>query len=356
MTFLNAIARGRRMAAIFACLFCAVSSLSFAQSEPSQPATPVIVHSKFGGQIFGFDIDQNGTEGVLAEAQDLSNGKVEAAVETFDQKTGNILSVLVRIETQDDFVTLGVVGKSVGLIEHEHVVSLLNVQRTFLTINPLTANKFTGKWTPPVDKQHLIKEVSRTQGSANNAVFVQDNSGSFIPLVFSSNVAANTFGPVISITDSFNFGSVVPPMAYNTQTNVAVLGGGDGCFGCARSSASPISAKERSRNSLPLDSASLTALQSIPPTTLPAPRQKTMPAWNSTISTPRPVSPWSCPIAASSSFSAAPTSSSIPSTSYFWWPSPTQVRRPREARFMFTTSTASCRKRSTDSASQTHLM
>jgi len=233
MTSLNAISRGCRMAAIVVCLFCAVSSLSFAQSDPSQPATPVIVHSKFGGQIFGFDIDQNGTEGVLAEAQDLSNGKVEAAVETFDQKTGNIISVLIRTETQDDFVTLGVVGNSVGLIEHEHVVSLFNVQRTFLMINPLSGNKFTGKWTPPVDKQHLIKEVSRTQGSANNAVFVQDNSGSFIPLVFSSNVAANTFGPVISITDSFNFGSVVPPMAYNTQTNVAVLGGGNGCFGCA---------------------------------------------------------------------------------------------------------------------------
>jgi WD40 repeat protein len=100
-------------------------------------------------------------------------------------------------------------------------------------IDPLSGNKVTGKWTPPIDKQHLLKEVSRTQGSANNAVFVQDNSGSFIPLVFSSNVAANTFGPVISITDSFNFGSIVPPMAYNTQTNVAVLGGGNGCFGCA---------------------------------------------------------------------------------------------------------------------------
>jgi hypothetical protein len=233
MTSLNAISRSRRMAAIFACLFCAVSSLSFAQSDPSQPATPVIVHSKFGGQIFGFDIDQNGTEGVLAEAQDLSGGNVEAAVETFDQRTGKILAVLIRTLTQDDFITLGVVGKSVGLIEHEHVVSLFNVQRTFLMINPLTANKFTGKWTPPIDKQHLLSEVSRTQGSANNAVFAQDNSGSFIPLVFSSNVAANTFGPVISITDSFNFGSVVPPMAYNTQTNVAVLGGGNGCFGCA---------------------------------------------------------------------------------------------------------------------------
>src|SRR5579859_4506206 len=147
MTFLNAIARGRRMAAILACLFCSVSSLSFGQSDQSQPATPVIVHSKFGGQIFGFDIDQNGTEGVLAEAQTLSGGNVEAAVETFDQRTGKILAVLIKTLTQDDFITLGVVGNSVGLIEREHVVSFLNVQRTFHTINPLTGNKFTGKWT-----------------------------------------------------------------------------------------------------------------------------------------------------------------------------------------------------------------
>ena len=232
MTSLNAIARGGRMAATLVVLFCSVSSLSSAQSDQSQPATPVIVHSKFGGQIFGFDIDQNGTEGVLAEAQTLSGGNVEAAVETFDQRTGNILAVLIKTLTQDDFITLGVVGNSAGLIEREHVVSFLNVQRTFLAINPLTGNKFTSKWTPPIGKQHLLKEVSRTQGSANNAVFAQDNSGSFIPFVFSSNVAANTFGPVISITDSFNFGSIVPPMAYNTQTNVAVLGGGNGCFGC----------------------------------------------------------------------------------------------------------------------------
>ena len=52
------------------------------------------------------------------------------------------------------------------------------------------------------------------------------------PLVFSSDVAQNTFGPVIQITDSFNFGSVPPPMAYNPLTNQAVLGGGNGCFRC----------------------------------------------------------------------------------------------------------------------------
>src|SRR5215469_3828398 len=118
---------------------CAVLS---AQTNDSQPgaapgAGSVIVHSKFGGQIFGFDIDQNGTEGVLSESQDLSNGNVLAAVETFDQKTGKILKVVAQTQTEDDFVTLGVVGNSVGLVEHEHVQGIFVVKRTFHTMNPL---------------------------------------------------------------------------------------------------------------------------------------------------------------------------------------------------------------------------
>jgi hypothetical protein len=223
------------IAATFLCLFCAVSTLSVGQAVDTTSTTgasSIIVHSKFGGQIFGFDIDQNGTEGVLSEAKSMSNGNILAAVETFDQTTGKILSVVTRTQTQDDFITLGVTGTSVGLIEHEHVVSFLNVQRTFHVINPLSGNKLTGKWTPPLGTTHLLDQVSNTQGSGNNAVFAEDNSGNFIPWVFSSNVAANTFGPIVKITDSLNFGSVPPPMAYNTVTNVAVLGGGDGCFGC----------------------------------------------------------------------------------------------------------------------------
>ena len=232
----------RFLSTALACLFCTVlvctmPTLSLGQSEEFQPnpaagAGSIIVQSKFGGQIFGFDIDQNGTEGVLSEAQTLSNGNVLAAVETFDQTTGKILAVLTSTKTQDDFVTRGVVGNSVGLVEHEHVVSLFNVQRTFGIINPLSGNKFTAQWTPPIGAKHLINQVSRTQGSPNAAVFAQDNSGNFIPYVFSSNVAANTFGPVVKVTDSFNFGSVPPPMAYNFVTNLAILGGGNGCFRC----------------------------------------------------------------------------------------------------------------------------
>jgi hypothetical protein len=45
-------------------------------------------------------------------------------------------------------------------------------------------------------------------------------------------VANNTFGPIARITDSTNFGSVPPPIAYNSANNTALLGGGRGCFGC----------------------------------------------------------------------------------------------------------------------------
>ncbi len=111
------------------------SGVVFGQTNESEPnssagAGKILVHSKFGGQIFGFDIDQNGTEGLLSEA----GGRVNAAVETFDQKTGKILEVVTKTETQDDFITMGVVGKSAGLVEHEHVLSFLHVKRTFHTV------------------------------------------------------------------------------------------------------------------------------------------------------------------------------------------------------------------------------
>lgn len=221
-------------------VFC--SAVAFGQTEEFQPnlsagPTGVIVHSQFGGQIFGFDIDQNGTEGLLAEAKTLSNGNILAAVETFDQASGRILNVVQLTQpshSQDDFITMGVVGNSVGLFEHEHVGGIFVTSRTFGILNPLSSNRVNGAWTPPIGTQHIIMPagVSRSQGVPNVAVFAYDNSGQFTPWVFSSNVANNTFGPVVHITDSRNFGSVPPALAYNSATNQALLGGGPGCFGC----------------------------------------------------------------------------------------------------------------------------
>ncbi len=212
-------------------LFCfAGLSPRVAQANDFQPnpaagtAGSVIVQDKFGGQILGFDIDQAGDEGVLSEYRDLNNGNVLAAVETFSQTTGRIIKVITGTRRHDDFVTLGVVGNSVGLVQREHVVSFLHVVRTFILLNPLSLNQVTGSWTPPVGTDHLVSLVSRNQGSSNNAVWAIDVSGNFRPTVFTSNVAANTFGPVIEVTDPDFTSGGNPGFAYDSVTNQAVLG------------------------------------------------------------------------------------------------------------------------------------
>jgi hypothetical protein len=190
-----------------------------------------LVHSQFGGQIFGFDIDQNGTEGVLSEAQDIGGGKVLAAVETFDQATGKILKVVQKIETKDDFLTLGITGTSVGLVEREHVQGIYVVKRIYELLNPLDSNKFTGIWASPLASNDIIIGVSRSQGSANTSVLAFQNGGDDHTFVFGSNVGANTFGPLITLTDPVFSSSNSPVMAYDSKTNQAVMASSTGAVG-----------------------------------------------------------------------------------------------------------------------------
>jgi len=193
------------------------------KANPNAGAGSIIVQGKLGGLIFGFDVDQNGNLGVLSEANILDNGTVQAAVEIFDQTTGAILKVVKRSQTKDDLITLGIVGNSIGLVEREHPITPFNVQRSFRALNPLSSGQLNAPWTPPIDQEHIITRVSRIQGG-NTAFLATDVSGPHIPVVFSSNVAANTFGPVIQITDNdFNFEND-PVLAYNSVTNQAVLG------------------------------------------------------------------------------------------------------------------------------------
>jgi hypothetical protein len=199
-------------------------ALSDASPGPAPGLTPVIVDTRLGGQIFGFDIDPDGIEGILSEAQTLGDGTVLAAVETFDQRTGAILRVVTQRTTQDDFVTLGVVGHRVGLVEYEHQIAFLDIERTFPVIDPLTANRFTGRWTPPIDDHHLIEAVSRNHGTNTFVAYAYDNSESFEPQVLSSNLGDGTFGPLIVMTDSSFQTGLVPKLAYNEGTKKALLG------------------------------------------------------------------------------------------------------------------------------------
>jgi hypothetical protein len=215
-------------AVTMACIFWLIA--------PTQSAAAIgpgntIVQSQFGGQIFGFDIDQNGIEGILSEAQDLGGGKVLAAVETFDQATGKILKVVKKIETKDDFLTLGFLGTSVGLVEREHVQGLYVKKRIYDVLNPLDANKVTDTWTVPLASDDIILGVSRDQASITTAVLAFENGGNFNTFVFGSNVAANTSGPFITLTDPAFFFSDSPVIAYDSKTNQAVIAASTGAVG-----------------------------------------------------------------------------------------------------------------------------
>jgi hypothetical protein len=218
-------------------LACAAHPLAAAAQAPTaRPAhvgpASVIVTSQFHGQIFGFDIDQTGTEGVLTEAKTVGFDLILAGAETFSQSTGQILKVVQKRRSADDFVTIGVTGNATGLVEREHVQRGIVAKRIYSLLNPLTANAVTGSWTPPLTSIDIIRGVSRTQGVPTTAFLTLHNSntgGSMF--VFGSNVAANAFGPAIALTDPAFQECCGPVVAYDSGTDQAVIASATGAVG-----------------------------------------------------------------------------------------------------------------------------
>jgi hypothetical protein len=203
--------------------FCfANAQISSEASELPKGPGKAIVHPKFGGTIFGFDIDRNGTEGIFSEA--IGSGECPYATETFDQATGHIIKVVRKGKSAgcgDDDVTWGIVGSSVGLVEHQHSPTFDHLQMTFLVLNPLGSNEVTGSWVTPEKKTAEIWGVSRNQGTPTNAFQVYDFPTQLL-FVYGSDVAKNTFGPVVQITSTPGI------IGLNTKTNAAILSVGDG--------------------------------------------------------------------------------------------------------------------------------
>ncbi len=219
-----------------AACFLGLASISAGADDSQLPAREITVQDKFGGQIFGYGVDQNGTEGILSESLLLPDGNLLVATETFDQNTGKIVKTIAKkTETQDDFVTWGVVGSHVGLFEQEHVQGIFVVKRTFDILNPLGSNRVTGKWTPPVDgKTQLLEDVEGDQGTPNVAAMASSYA-CCSRFVFGSDVAANKFGPVAQMTDPIFNASVPPVLAFDSKHNRAVLATGPGCsIHCSR--------------------------------------------------------------------------------------------------------------------------
>jgi hypothetical protein len=209
---------------LLAALCCLAPLFGSAVAEAQQV---VIVQPKFGGQIQGYTIDPNGTEGLLSEAFTEPNGKTTVvATETFDQTTGAIIDVVAQEKgpVSIDYSTLEINAPDLGLVLFQQAG-----QNNFLTLNPLTANQFNGTWTPPVMSGYGISQLSVAQGS-DVAVFENDlNAGN--AFVFSSNIAENTFGAPMSLASIISVDEflVNPQIAFDSATNEAVLADSHDC-------------------------------------------------------------------------------------------------------------------------------
>ena len=209
---------------IFGLTAAAAQSATFAPASLSPTGKGFMVQDVYGGQIFGYAVDRDGTEGMLSEAASLPDGNLQIATETFNASTGAIISVVEQQkETQDNFVTLGVFANHVGLRQDQHVQNGYVVSRTYNKLNPLQGNKITAAWLPPIDNnKELFEDIEGDQGH-QNAVVMASSFSCCTREVFSSTVATNLFGPIIQLQDPIFTGGVPPLLAYDSATNQAVL-------------------------------------------------------------------------------------------------------------------------------------
>src|SRR5438067_7042898 len=111
-----------------------------------------VLTTRDGGEIYGFDIDQNGNDGVLASAGYDSGGNFFVSVETFNQDKGTITrSFATRNSARNSYSVDGIFAGDVGLITHYIIPKgQIYAKRQYDLMNPVTARKFTGAWTPPL--------------------------------------------------------------------------------------------------------------------------------------------------------------------------------------------------------------
>ena len=214
-----------------------ITALVFLVTSLAQPAAAqhsghkiglgTVLSSAYGGQIFGFDVDQNGTDGINDDAVTMPDGSLKSAIETFDLKTGKITKVVKTIESatgDNQLVTFGIFGTDVGLVDEERVhIGNGHVTRNdlFYLLDPVSGETITGQWTPPHQKGLLLFGVAPNQATSTQVALVYRLSGTNdVPWLYVTDLATNTIVntfPLTKFEDDF-----LLPLGQDSSTNEAV--------------------------------------------------------------------------------------------------------------------------------------
>jgi hypothetical protein len=184
---------------------------------------PVLTTSDHG-QIFGFDINSNGNDGILASA-----AIDEVSVQTFDETTGTVTktigSIMGKRAVSDDYVADGIFAGDVGLVDLQKADGLAGkkpVHDVYHLLNPVTKNQFNGRWIPPV-KLFNVLAWAPNQSTSTSVVYGYQREGSVPSELIVSDVGKKTFGKVISLNSNDFSQGTQPQLAEDTVNNLAVM-------------------------------------------------------------------------------------------------------------------------------------
>jgi hypothetical protein len=176
------------------------------------------------GQIFGFDINSNGNDGVLA-----SGLTSDISVQTFSETTGKITKTLGAITGKkvvkgDDYVADGIFAGDVGLMDFQKagIPGQTPTKDKYNLLNPVTKNRLNGRWIPPL-KLFNVVEWAPNQSTDTSVVFGYQREGSDPLDLIVSDVGKNTFGKVIGLSATDFALGTQPQLAQDTVDNLAVM-------------------------------------------------------------------------------------------------------------------------------------
>ncbi|MGB8909335.1 MAG: hypothetical protein WCC84_11365 [Candidatus Cybelea sp.] len=184
-------------------------------TSPQTVGLGKVLTSKNGSQIFGFDINQSGNDGLLATATD---------VETFDQDTGKIVKSFPKhLPYGTSYSVVNISTGDVGLVtRYVQPKGSIFANRFYNRMDPVTSNKFTGKWTSPV-KDIQVEAAGPNQTADVTAIFAIELKNNDIPDLFGSNIAKNSVGKVFHLDpNTFSLGNG-PQVSQDTATHQAVI-------------------------------------------------------------------------------------------------------------------------------------
>ncbi|HEV3090392.1 MAG TPA: hypothetical protein VGX91_03005 [Candidatus Cybelea sp.] len=210
--------------AILALALAGCSAGSFQPTQGAQAAAHTIVRRaaglgptvrpKLNGTIEGFDIDQNGTDGVLANYNSRS---LRVSLETFDQTTGKITKVVRKGSSQGaGYVVDGIVANDIGIVKHDR----------YQVMDPVSGNEITGEWTPPLSFE--IIQIAENQSTPKAVMLGYDLGKSSQPTALVVADVAKRTAKTIALDQAIFSTGAIPVIAQNPVTNQALIGASDG--------------------------------------------------------------------------------------------------------------------------------